>query len=234
MKNWIEKIYKSLFALLSMKTFLRKIIEGEKDQDSRRYFLRFGKGTYQRRFLISFNKGKSIKIKTSFELANDLVMLAYDLGVKKFSGKILAKEKISGIEGRKKAGLFSYDLVDTPLEKFMPVYYALLDGSAPGVTLKVKKSLPKVGKNEEKIDDGFAVIEVDPKYWDKLKETFFWDTPEGKKVSIEHTLVIKDIIFPAGEKDPVKIRELAIRKGTIIRNFDVDGNKSLKEYPLEV
>ena len=59
-----------------MESFLKKVVDGKNDSESHRYFIRFGKGRYNRRFLMSMNIGKKIKVKTSFELANDLVKLA--------------------------------------------------------------------------------------------------------------------------------------------------------------
>jgi len=99
--------------------------------------------------------------------------------------------------------------------------------------LKIKKALPKPGKNEEKIDDKFCSLDLDEKYWEKVKEAFFWDVPNCKKALIEHELQIREILFPAGEKDPVKIRELAKRKGTIVRKMQVDGKDLEKKYEVE-
>ena len=217
-----------------MESFLKKVLTGKGDSDSHRYFMRFGKGDYKRRFLISINKGEKIKIKTSFEFANDLVMFVNENKKVKFSGKVLAKEKVAGKEGRKKAGVFVYEISESSIEEFENAYYYLLDVNDSEIVLKIKKSLPKPGKNEEKIDEGFCVLLINAKYWNALKSTFFWDLPEGvKKVSIEHQLKINDIVMPKEESDPVKVREKALRKGTIVRKMIVDGKETLKEIPVE-
>ncbi|HLF54013.1 MAG TPA: hypothetical protein VI544_02430 [Candidatus Nanoarchaeia archaeon] len=216
-----------------MESFLKRVLAGKSDADSHRYFMRFGKGDYKRRFLIRLNRGEKIKVKTSFEFANDLVKFVNENKNVKFSGKVLTKDKVSGKEGKKKAGVFIYEVSECSLNEFENAYYYLLDVSDSEIVLKIKKSLPKPGKNEEKIDEGFCSLLVDKRYWPALKETFFWDIPECKKASIEHELKISDIVLPKGEKDPVKVRELAKRKGIIIREMEIDGKKSSKEIAVE-
>ena len=100
--------------------------------------------------------------------------------------------------------------------------------------LKIKKKLPKPGKNEDKIDGKFCQLEVDEKSYSKIKEDLFWDLPDAKKINVKHKLFIENIIMPEGEKDFAKIRELAKRKGKIIREAEIDGQKITKEYEFEV
>ncbi len=216
-----------------MECFLRNIVENKSNEESHRYFVRFGKGQYDRRFLMSFNKSEKIKVKTSFEFANDLVNFVNGLGNKKFSGKVFTKEKMAGMEGKKKGSVFLYEISDSGIDNFDKVYFYLLDCEDKELTLKIKKSLPKPGKDAQKIDDGFCTLVIDAKYWQDLKSYFFWDVPDCKKAVITHTLKINDIIFPKGEKDPVKIRELAKRKGFIIKKMNLDGKETEKEYPIE-
>jgi hypothetical protein len=216
-----------------MESFVKKILAGKSDDDSHRYFIRFGKGDYKRRFLISLAKGAKIKVKTSFEFANDLVKWVNENKKVKFSGKILSKDKVQKLEGKKKAGVFVYEVEECSLEEFGNAYYYLLDVNDSEMILKIKKALPKPGKDEKKIDDGFCSLIVEPKYWNSLKDVFFWDIPECKKAEIEHELIIKEIIVPKEEKDPAKVREKAIRKGIIVRKMNIDGKESSKEIPFE-
>jgi len=229
-----DKIYKPMIAFFGMKSFIRGIIEGQADAESHMYFIRFGKGRYRKRFLIKLMKGKNIKVKTSFEFANELFALAKELGLSNFSGKVLTKEKVNGLNGKKKAGLFAYDAENSTLNEFGRIYYALVDGESPGIRLKMKKALPKPGKGEEKIDDSFCTIEAGLEHWNSVKEAFLWDVPECKKAVVEHELLINEIIMPENEKDPARIRELAKRKGKLIRKINADGNETAKEYDLEV
>src|SRR3989344_2087130 len=172
-----------------MDGFIKKVCEGRGDENTHRYFLRFGKGKYNGRFISSMNIGTKVKVKASFELANDFVEIAKEIGVKKFTGKVLSKIAVDGLDGRKKAGVFSYDVQDSDLSEFKNPYYYLVDCENTEIKIRIKKALPKPGKDAEKVDDGFCVMEIEPKYWPKAKEIFFWDTPDAKKVVVEHELV---------------------------------------------
>ncbi len=217
-----------------MESFLKSIAEKRRDEESHKYFIRFGKGRFNRRFLISLDKGSKIKIRASFELANDLVKFVNENKYLKFSGKVLTKSKEAGKKGRKKAGVFVYEIENSDINEFENAYYYLLDVSDSELVLKIKKSLPKPGKNENKIDDHFCSLDSDLKFWPKLKDAFFWDIPECKKAVIEHDLIINEIEIPKGEKDPMKIRENAKRKGKLIRRINADGREIVKEYELEI
>ena len=217
-----------------MESFLAKIISGNSDEESRKYFLRFGKGDYKRRFLISFNKGNKVKIRGGFEWANDFVRFINDNKNTKFSGIIMMKDKVPGRDGKKKGGSFAYEVSEVNLKEFENAYYYLLDVNDSDIVLKIKKSLPKPGKNENKIDDKFCSLDLDLKYWSKAKEAFFLDVPECKKAKVEHEILINEIEMPKGVADPSKIRELAKRKGKIIRKMNCDWKEVVKEYKLEV
>ena len=215
-----------------MEFFIKSIFESGDLENAHKYFLRFGKGTYRRRFLMSFNKSKKVRVKASFELANDFVNFVKENKDVGFSGKVLMKEAVAGKTGRKKAGSFVYEISESSINEFGNAYFYLLDVNDEEIVLKIKKSIPKPGKI--KIDHNFCVLTLDNKYFDKLKEEFFWDVPEGKKVSVEHEVVITDIVMPENEEDPKKIRELAKRKGKLIRKINVDGKDIVKEIELEV
>lgn len=219
--------------------FIKKIFEGDVDESVHKQFVRFGKGDYSRRAILSYWKTKKIKIKSSFEFANDLVLSVADLGEVSFKGDIWSREEISFLEGGvKKSGKWIYNVRDLKssdvkdLEK--EVYYFLLDGEGEGIKLKIKKKLPKPGKNEDKFDNKFCQLELDPKYENQIKSDFFWDIPEFKKVSINHTFSIKEIVMPqTDEKDFSIIREMAKRKGKIIRKAVIDGEEKISEIDFE-
>ena len=217
-----------------MESFLKNVLTNKGNEYTHRYFVRFGKGQYNRRFLISLDRGASkIKIRASFELANDIVNFVNEINKNlKFSGKILIKDKVSGLEGKKKAGFFVYEISESSIEQFENAYYYLLDVNHSEIILKIKKSLPKPGKAEKKIDDKFCALDLDLKYLPQVKETFFWDVPDCKKAKIEHDVIIKEIEFPKNEKDPVKVRELAKRIGKIVRRINFDGKDTAKEYAI--
>jgi len=232
-----------------MDSFLKKVLSNKGDDISHRNFIRFGKGNFNRRFLIKLDKGKEkIRIKTSFELANDLIVLAAELGGGNVSGIVLSKKAISSIMSKnnilgnseeKRGGLFYNNNISSQElngEQIMALvsnsYFSLINVEGKDFNFKTKEKLPKPGKNEEKIDDKFCSFELDLKYWEQVKDAFFWDLPDCKKAMVEHDLIIKEIEFPKGEEDPVKIRELAKRMGKIIRRATCDGIETSKEYEL--
>jgi len=230
--------------------FIKKIFDEESDDSVHKHFIKFGKGEYRGKFVLNLRKTKKIKIKTSFEFANDLVRFCSKLGDCKVSGIVLSKKDISNflseknIEGdseKKKGGLFyKNDILDQKLSKEQLAdlekesYFTLLDLEAEEFQLKIKKKLPKPGKSEKKIDDKFCQLEIDDKFYSKIKEDFFWDIPESKKVKISHTLDIKEIIYPKDEDDYAKIREMAKRKGKIIRKIIINDEEILSEKDFEV
>tara|TARA_Y100000310_G_scaffold79677_1_gene76351 strand:- start:5796 stop:6494 length:699 start_codon:yes stop_codon:yes gene_type:complete len=225
--------------------FVKKLFDGEIDEDVHFQFIRFGKGNYKGRFRLGLWKTKKVKVKTSFEFANDLVLLCSRLGGGKVSGIVLTKKNISSImsenniEGNsevKKSGLYYLNNIpEQELKKEQLVelekvcYSTLLDIVGEGFKLSVKKKLPKPGKNENKIDTRFCVLEADEKFYSEIKEDFFWDMPEAKKIDISHEVIVDEIISPEGEKDFAKIRELAKRKGKIMRKAEIDGKEIINE-----
>jgi len=233
-RTMLEKIYKPIKQSDRMKSVIKKILDGEVDEDAHRYFVRYGKGHYRRRFLINLTKGKNIKIRTSFEFANDLVMFVKENSSASFSGVVLMKDKIPGKEGKKKKGAFAYEISESSIEEFENAYFYLLNVKDSDIVLKIKKSLPKPGKNEDKIDDKFCSLDLDLKYWEKVRETFFWDVPECKKALIEHDLDITGIEIPPGVDDEVEIRRLAKRKGKITRKIFIDKSGEPKSEEREL
>ncbi|MBU0894356.1 MAG: hypothetical protein KKF48_04720 [Nanoarchaeota archaeon] len=229
--------------------FIKKIVEKQIDEPVHKQFIRFGKGEYGGRFLLTLWKTKKIKLKTSFEFVNDLVLLCSEFGNCKVSGIVLSKENIAkilsekNIKGNsetKKGGLYYQNNISdqelTPeqlIELEKASYATLLNIEGEGFKLKIKKKLPKPGKSEDKIDDKFCQLEADEKYYSKIKQYLFWDIPETKKVNIKHSVIVEKLIIPEGEKDYSKIRELAKRKGKIIRKIMIDNKETSKEIEFE-
>ena len=218
--------------------FIKKVFEGVKDDFVHNQFVRFGKGEYGGRAVLSLWKTKKIKVKSSFEYANDFVLFVANLENLNFKGFIWSKNEIEGLSGEKKAGKYIYEVSNFTSEQVKEfsekAYYFLLNCDAEEIKLKIKKKLPKPGKGEGKVDDKFCQLELDEKYYSKFKEDFFWDVPEGKKIEIAHKFVITEIVMPkTEEKDFAKIREMALRKGKIIREGEIDGKEYKKEFDLE-
>jgi len=233
--------------------FIKKIFENKVDDSVHKQFVRFGKGVYPGRAAVKITKQPDkIKIGTSFEMANDMVEFISELGQNsKISGLILSKNEISSlmkqrnIKGNSKTksgGVYYENDIDEQeidasalKELTLNSYACLLDIEAPGISLKSKKKLPKPGKSADaKIDDKFCQLELNAKYWQKVKSEFAFDIPNDfKKVLAVHTYTITDIIMPKGEKDFEKIRILAKRKGKITRKITIDKQETVKEKDFE-
>lgn len=216
-----------------MECFIKKVFEGKEDETTHRQFVRFGKGSYEKRAVLSLHKTSKVKVKGSFEYANDFVLLAAELADINFSGIILSKEKLDLENERRKAGLYTYDVENIEGSKIKgiadTVYYLLLDAETPELKLKIKKKLPKPGKSGEKVDDKFCSLEAPIKFYPQIKESFFWDVPECKKCKAEHIYEITDLEIPKNEKDFAVIREKTKRKGKLIRKLEIDGRQEVKE-----
>jgi len=218
--------------------FIKKIFEGKIDDSVHYQLVRFGKGVYKGRAPIMMHKTKKVKLKGGFEFANDFVLFASEMNVK-FSGFIWSKKEIDGLNGQKKAGKYIYEVNDLESSKVREiakeVYYFLLNAEGEDIKLKIKKKLPKPGKSEDKIDSKFCQLEADEKYFDKIKNDFFWDIGDCKKVKAVHEYNIKEMVKPdmKDSSDFAKIRELTKRKGKLIRIVDCDGKEIKKEVDFE-
>lgn len=218
--------------------FIKKIFLGRLDETVHRQFIRFGKGTYGRRALLNIWKANKIKIKSSFEFANDFTMFVAELGNFSFNGDIYSKNEIEGLNGVKKGGKWVYEAKNFTSSQIKElkdkIYCFLLNADEEGIKLRIKSKLPKPGKSEDKIDDKFCQLELDEKYYEKAKEDFFWDLPEGKKTAVEHKFIINEIILSkTNEKDFAKLRETAKKKGKILRIANIDGQILKKEVEFE-
>ena len=219
-----------------MECFIKKIWQGN-GKEAHSYFVRFGKGSFESRAVLNLQKSTKIKLRGSFEWTNDFVEFVSEIAEVKFSGIILSRQELSGLNlSKKKTGIFQYDTQDMQSRQIKEIknktYAMLLDAETPGLSLKIKKKLPKPGKSGEgKTDDKFCQLEADLKYWNQISEAFM--LPDCRKCKISHTYVIEDIVMPEGEKDPEKIRLLAKRKGKIIRKTEADKQESQEEKNFE-
>jgi hypothetical protein len=218
--------------------FIKKIFQDRIDEQVHQQFVRFSKGIFTQKAIVNFKKGAAkIKVTTSFELANDLVQFVFELAEKaRVSGILLSRQLVPGLgAGKKKKILFEYEInkemTSNEINEIAKnAYSMLLDCSASGIELKMKKKLPKPGKGEGKVNDKFCVLEADLKYEPKIREEFLFDVKEpAKSVQIKNAYKIEDIILPKGEKDFEKIRILAKRKGKIIRKISIEGRETASE-----
>ncbi|MFA5173766.1 MAG: hypothetical protein WC438_01140 [Candidatus Pacearchaeota archaeon] len=219
-----------------MECFIKKVWLGNGD-GAHSQFVRFSKGVFAGRAALKLTKTTKIKLGGSFEWANDFAEIVAELDKNaEFSGIIMSREQLDLENEKGKTGVYNYEVENIDSSKINDIknkaYALLLDSEGNGLSLKIKKKLPKPGKSAEaKIDDKFCVLEADLRYWDKIKHAFM--LPECKKCIITHTFEIKEIVIPPGEKDFEKARLMSKRKGKILRKLEVDKISKTEEHDFE-
>lgn len=234
-----------------MESFLKNIFAGKSDESAHNEFIKFSKGIFTNRYLMQAKKQKSQwAIKTSSEFANFLVSKCLE----KTHGEIAVKglivctfdlkdeipfeiEKVKQFMGVKQyvinTKVNAQKLLDLT-NKFPRVFYAL-SFSTPNCDLKIKPKMPKSGKPSTKAKEepkaDFCSLKTNEK---EIIDDLFFDFPNFKEIFIKHTIKIDEIILPQGIDDPKKMRELAKRKGQIIREISIDKREEKKQADFEV
>jgi len=227
--------------------FIKKIVDKKIDELVHAQFQKFSRGIFKDRAVLKVKKSKGkYTINSSSEFANELIfIMAQKLGNKKtlVSGAVVStsnlKEKIDFKEIKQFQGVKRYliekemsgdELVKLILE-FPKTFFGLSFQIDEENSLKVKPKAPKSGKpgkgDEEPKADFCKLITNDS----ELGKSFVFEKNDFKTAEIKHEFVIEEIILPqTEEKDFAKIREMAKRKGKIMRYANIDGLKSIKEY----
>lgn len=220
--------------------FIKKIWQKVSDDSVHKNFTRFSKGVFENKAVMNVSRNGKIKISGTYEVVNDLVELAASLVPSlKVSGIVMSRKPIQGMEGKEKKGLYNYELNETIDGKKLAEiagnsFYSLLDCSGNGIELTTKKKIPRPSsKGIDKVNDKFIKMQLDIKFWPKVKDEFLFNLPEGKKSRIIHKYEIKEIVLPKGEKDFEKIRVMAKRKGKLTRVAEVDGKQIVQEMDFE-
>ena len=229
--------------------FIKKIFDGDVDESVHLQFQKFSKGEFRNRALIEAKKtGKGYSIKTSAEFANGLVrIVAEKLGEEsvRVTGAIVSTSDLTGeLEFKEKKqfqGVKRY-LIDKEmsgteiiglLEKFPKNFFAL-SFEVGDNKLKIKPKAPKSGKAGKEKDGGPKADFCSLKTPDKnIADSFVFEKPDFKEARINHVFFIDEIIMPEGEEDFAKIREMAKRKGKIVRTAVIDGVEMQKEFGFE-
>jgi len=246
-KPSIKKIYKFILQKYSM-NFIKKVFEDKVDEEAHLQFQKFSKGEFRDRALIDAkNSNGKYTIKTSAEFANELVkMMAEKLGDEKtkVTGAIVSTNDLTGeLEFKDKKqfqGVKRY-LIDKEmsgteilnlLEKFPKTFFALSFNIGDD-KLKIKPKAPKSGKpgkGDEEAKADFCVLKTTDK---QTADNFIFENPNFKTAKINHTYFIDSMVMPEGEKDFAKIREMAKRKGKIIRKAIIDDKEVINEKEFE-
>ncbi len=231
--------------------FIKKIFDGEIDEDVHLQFQKFSKGEFRNRAMIRVKcSGKKCTIYTSAEFANGFVRMAAEKlgeGKAQVTGAIVSTsdltEELDFKEKKQFQGVKRY-LIDNEmsgneilelLDKFPKTFFALTFNAGED-KLKIKPKAPKAGKkgkgDEKPKIDFCKLITTDA----KIKNSFVFEDADFKEAIIDHTFVIEEIVVPddlKDEKDFSKIREMAKRKGKIIREANIDGLVVKEEKDFE-
>ena len=230
--------------------FIKKIFDENIDARVHLPFQKFSKGEFRDRALIrAKHSNNKYTIYTSAEFANGLVRtVAEKLGEGRanITGAIVSTSDLTGeVEFKDKKqfqGVKRY-IIDKEmsgneivqlLDKFPKTFFAL-SFEVGGSKLKIKPKAPKSSKSKNKKEkpkaDFCKLVTTDS----ELGRSFIFEKPDFKEAEINHTFLIKEIIIPdelKQEKDFAKIREMAKKKGKIIREAVIDGEEvnSEKEF----
>ncbi|MEK6915716.1 MAG: hypothetical protein AABW89_04220 [Nanoarchaeota archaeon] len=231
-----------------MDFFIRKLCSGNSDDLTHLQFEKYSRGVFTNKAIVQAKNSKgNYSFSTTSEYANELIRAcAEELGENKtkvegviISTKALPSnikyEGISQFMGVKKysiSGEFNgNDLIS--ICDSVPRAFIALSFSTGKSDLKVKPKAPKSAKpgnnSEDSIKVDFCKLKTtNPEFAKKL----FFDCSDFKSAEVRYDFDIKDIEIPKDEKDPLKMRERAVRKGVIIRRLKVDGIESRKEHPF--
>ncbi len=227
--------------------FIKKIVDKEIDESVHLQFQKFSRGKFKNRAILKVKKSlDKYTINSSPEFSNELVrIMAEKLGNKKTSvtGAIIStsdlSDKIKFKEKKQFQGVKRY-LIDNEMDRgeifsllneFPKTFFALSFQIDEKNILKIKPKAPKTGKpgkGDEKPKANFCKLITNDS---RIGKSFIFEKENFKSAEIEHDFIIEDIILPkTDEKDIAKIREMAKRKGKIIRYSNIDGIEIKKEY----
>ena len=229
--------------------FIKKVVDGELDESVHLQFQKFSKGEFVNRALIEVKKtGKGYNIKTSGEFANELVrILAQKLGEEKtlVKGAIVSTADLTGelefIDKKQFQGVKRY-LIESSLSgeeiinllnKFPKNFFALSFKVGDEI-LKIKPKAPKSGKPGKEKEGGPKPDFCSLKTTDEnIVKSFVFEKDGFKLATVNHSYYIDSLVMPEGETDYALIREMAKRKGRIVRIANIDGEEVRNEYKFE-
>ncbi len=225
--------------------FIKQLFETGNGKPYHHKFIRFGKGEFEKLFFTITKTKKNIKVKSSFDFANDFVQLIADnvnesIDVK---GKIIAAEdfesKLDGLVDikaySKRGKLYTAEIEATlnpaQLKQLYEMFrksFLLLNINSKDFKLKTGKSIPKPG-GQLKPDFCSATLPL------SMLDEFAWDVDKNfNKLEIKHIINVNEIIIPQDcVNDPARARIEAIRKGKIIRVLNIDGRSVTHEIKFE-
>ncbi len=231
---------------------MKKIFDSVFDEEVHSDFLKFGRGEYKNKYLIDGKKqAKKWAIKTGAEYANFLVRKCLEKidGSVDIKGVIISTsdlrdeinfeiKKVSNFQGVRKhvieSNVESSQILDL-MEKYPRVFFAL-SFSGDNFVLKIKPKGPKSekkGKDDEGPVVDFCSLKTENQ---EIIDELFFGVGDFKEVFVSHTINVTDIVYPANVESlkPAEIREIAKRKGIVIRNVNADGIEKTSEAEFVV
>jgi hypothetical protein len=227
---------------------MKKIFDGECDNEVHVGFLKFGRGEYNDKYLVEGKRqAKKWAIKTGAEYANFFVRSC--LG--KIDGAVAVKGvivstldlrdeirfdlvKVGNFQGVRK---FQIDTELEPsqiielMDKYPKAFFAL-SFKGEDFVLKIKAKAPTSGKPGKEKEGGpvadFCSLKTSSK---DIVDDLFFGVGDFSECKIRHTIKVTDIVYPDNVADlkPAEVRELAKRKGVVIRKVSKDGSDSENE-----
>jgi hypothetical protein len=234
-----------------MDFFIKKIFDGKSDNLIHIQFQKYSKGEFKNKAGVKVtNSGNKFTMATGYEYANELVRaVAEKLGSNKalVTGGIITTRDLQGeidFKDKKqfmgvKQYLMDKELTGKEIMEIcdkLPASFIALSFSAGDTELKIKAKAPKSAKPSTKVEekpkiDFCKLITTDRNLFQAM--IFEPELQNVKKAEIYHDLIITDIILPKGEKDFAKMREMAKRKGKVVRKIFVNEKETRREAGFE-
>ena len=238
--------------------FIYKIFNGQVDDSVHLRFQTFSRGDFKNRaMVVAKAQAKGVyRIGTTPEYGNELVRyFAEKLGENstRVTGIIVSTRDLTGeldfqnkkqfmgvkqyILDREMSGTEILELCDKLPQSFMGLSFKVGDSE-----LKIKPKAPKSAKPGTKGDKNIKVnfCRIKTKDIGLINSLIFDQEAKGfKEIWIDHEFIIDEIVISdelkaeAGD-DYKKIKEMALRKGKIIRKINVDGREIKKEKEFAV
>ena len=228
-----------------MDFFIKKIFDGVSDDLVHLQFQKYSRGTFKDKSVVIAKNSKGLySISTTSEYASEFVRaVAEELGDApvKVTGAVISTRDLSGelkfVNKKQFMGIKQYIIEDEMTksqilglcDKF-PKAFLALSFTGPKTELKVKAKAPTSGKPSTKAEDtpkaDFCKLKTSNM---TIVRNLLFDVGDFKYVEIKHDYVINDMVMPTGETDPLKIREMAKRKGVLVRQLKIDDKITKKE-----
>lgn len=246
-----------------MDFFIKKIFDGQFENDELVHlqFQKFSRGNFKdRAILTAKHNGDKFSVSTTAEYANEFVrILAEKLGDNKahVTGIIISTRNLNGeldYQSKKQFMGVNQYIINKEMSgknilelcNKLPISFIGLSFNVDNSELKIKPKAPKSAKPSSKGEETPKVDFCKLKTLDKeiINNLIFDKEVMGfKEIEIKHDFIIDEIIVPSeneleikgiDKNDFAKIRELAVRKGKILRKIKVDGKEIIKEMGFEV